>query len=501
MNAKTLLPLLLGATMLASTACASARSDDDATLEKRPMSAVLGAPADEVVPFEGAGGPTGVGVSPAEDRAVAAPEDLAAEIGSNCSQSFPPPASLPCAIPEAGPVYYVSPSGSDASDGTAPERAWATLFHAVKAAARFSTIRVAAGQYTSAVVHVDRELVIKGGFDATFASWDPDAHRTVFVGALSLAHDHAIWGGFRLVTRGASETGAPLVETRHRISGGTFLRNYVEIAWRATANQHSLHAIAAAPPEGHRTRLLCNDVYVRGEGVSSSPSLDVRGVAYSGAGSIGGEARLSSNRICVDRGRGVLSAEAVGGAPADGRGAARVTLTNNLIEAHGDEAQGLRAIRGVGFSSGAADLDVVATNNTVYSETDGIAGAAGAGGGRIRWTLMNNVVFSKAGRDGVNVGAKGSSVVTLAESSGNLVFGFMHDAISPTPRVSTNDDTSGDWTVREVFGDARLIPRDDGPARRGAMNVFGDPAYGAVRTDVWSSTRPLDGSWTRGAVQ
>lgn len=501
MNAKTLLPLLLGAAMLAPIACAPGRSDDDDALEKRPMSAVLDAPSDAIVPFEGAGGPTGIGAAPAEDRSIAAPPDLAAEIGSNCSQSFPPPASLPCAVPEAGAVYYVSPTGSDASDGAAPERAWATLFHAVRAAAPFSTIRVAAGQYTSAEVHVDRPLVIKGGFDARFASWDPDANRTSFFGRLSLAHDHAIWGGFRLVTRGETDPGASLVETRHHVSGGTLLRNYVEIAWRASRNQHALTAIVAAPPEGHRTRLLCNDVYVRGEGASSSPSLDVRGVAYDGAGALGGEARLSNNRVCVDRARGVLSAEAVGGAPAGGRGAARVTLTNNLIEAHGDAARGLRSIRGLRFSSGADDLDVVATNNTVYSETDGIVGMSGAGRGAIRWTLVNNVVFSRGGRDGVNVGAEGSSKVTVAESSGNLVFGFMHDAIVPTPRVSRHDDTTGAWTARDVFGDARLLPRDDGPARRGAVNVFGDPAYGAVRTDVWSSTRPIDGAWTRGAVQ
>lgn len=484
-------------------ACANGDADPDRSPSKRPMSAQIATPSDDIIPFDGHGGATGVGRAPAEDRAVAIPEGLAEGIGSNCSQTFPPPASLPCAVPESGRVYYVNPKGNDANDGSSPEHAWATLFHAVRAAEAESTIRVAEGQYLSAVIHVDRAIILKGGFDASFNAWDPDAHPTTVLGQLSLAHDQAIAGGFHLVGRGPATEGSDArIDARHVVSGGTLIRNYVEIAYRADGNQHALYGIVASAPEGHRTRLYCNDVYVRGEGVSSSPSLEVRAIAYDGAGSMfGGEAKLASNRVCVDRSRGILSAEAIGGSASGTPGAhARVTMTNNVIEAHGDIALGLRQVLGVRFSGGLHDIDVVATNNTVYSETDGIVGEVGAGGGKAHWRLTNNVVFSTGGREAINVGPKGSSYVDIPESSGNLVFGFMHNTIVPVPRASVNDDTTNDWTVRDVLGDS-FVPKASSPARRDAVNVWGDPVYGGVRTDLWSSVRPADGTWTRGAVQ
>lgn len=487
--------------------CASGEVDGREA-RKTPYSATIVSPegegGDTIVPFEGAGGPTGVGRSPSSDRRVDVPApNMAKQIGSNCSQTFPPPASLPCVIPEAGRVYYVSAtSGDDANDGTLPERAWASLFHAVRAADEKSTIRVAAGDYLSAEVFVDRALVIKGGFDPSFGSWDPDRHVTSFYGQLSLAHDHAIWGGFHIIHRTVADPAAlgGVREghvTRHAVSGGTLVRNYVEVVHHAGGNQFALDGIMAASPEGHRTSLYCNDVYVRGEGVSLSPSLDVRAIGYDGHE---GEARLASNRICVDRSRGILAAAGVSGSSSSSSPphSSRVVLTNNLIEAHGDEAPGVRVVHGLRFSGGARDLDVVATNNTIFSERDGVAGTASRG--RVRWTMTNNVVFSKAGRQGVNVGPKGSGLVEVPESSGNLVFGFADNAITPAPRTSTNDDTTGAWTMRDVVGDA-FLPKDDGPARMGGVNVFGRAEYGAVRTDLFRSSRPISGVWSRGALQ
>jgi hypothetical protein len=492
-------------------ACASGDADEREA-GKTPYSATIVSPegegGDTIIPFEGAGGPTGVGRSPGSDRLAPMP-NMAERIGSNCSQSFPPPASLPCVVPEAGRVYYVSAtSGNDVTnDGTKPDRAWATLFHAVRSAEEKSTIKVAAGDYASAEVFVDRALVIKGGFDVTFGSWDPDRHVTSFYGQLSLAHDHAIWGGFHIINRtvadpaaaGGIQAGRVI---RHVVSGGTLVRNYVEVLHQAGGNQFALDGIVAASPEGHRTRLYCNDVYVRGQGVSpSTPSLDVRAIGYDDHA---GEARLASNRVCVDRSRGILAAAAASGSASSSAAPthahASVVMTNNLLEVHGDEAPGIRMVHGVRFSGGARDLDVVATNNTIFSELDGIAGNPNSVGGKMRWTMTNNVVFSKAGRHGVSVGPKGSGLVEIPESSGNLIFGFTQNAISPVPRTSTNDDTTNTWTMREVVGDA-FLPKENGPARMGGVNVFGKAEYGAVRTDLFRSTRPVSGVWSRGALQ
>src|SRR5262249_24066178 len=149
-------------------------------------------------------------------------------LGSACKLPFPTAASLPCPIPNPGKQYYVSASaGNDANDGMTPATPWATLCHAVAAVPAGNTLWVAEGDYASAEAYVDKELTVKGGYDAAFASWDPDLHQSSFYGKLTLDHNAAVFGGFHILGDQINADSASYMQ--HRIAAGMLLRNYVEI--------------------------------------------------------------------------------------------------------------------------------------------------------------------------------------------------------------------------------------------------------------------------------
>src|SRR5262249_31572200 len=142
---------------------------------------------------------------------------------STCTLQMPPAAGVPCDVPAPGTQFYVSVmAGDDANDGMTPATPWKTLCKALASATSGGTVRVAAGLYLTADVTLARPLTLEGGYDSTFTTWDPDTYQSVIAGKVSLSDDGAVLGGFRLIRR-TSEHGA------HFVTGGTLIRNYVEM--------------------------------------------------------------------------------------------------------------------------------------------------------------------------------------------------------------------------------------------------------------------------------
>jgi hypothetical protein len=117
----------------------------------------------------------------------------------------------------------------------------------------------------------------------------------------------------------------------------------------------------------------------------------------------------------------------------------------------------------------------------------------------VRWRITNNIVDGSGRGSGVDIG---TGLVEIASSEHNLVFGHDDNGIHPPPISTAGDDTSGNANETTVFvaqGDYR--PEPNGPAVGTAINVYGDPAYGTVRTDILGRQRPMSGSWDRGAYR
>ncbi len=409
---------------------------------------------------------------------------------SGCAQQFPPAQGLPCSVHEPGPVRHVSATtGDDAGDGLTPETAWATLCHAVDAAPAGSTVRVAAGQYASASVYIGKELTVKGGFDATFTTWDPDVHAAEFHGRLTLDHNAAVFGGFRMLAN-------PLVADawsygHHFVGAGTLIRNYIEIV--ATGGEDpdvlNLYGIVASACPGGVSVLRCNDIYVR----SSAPqAFVVSAVEYGNHALHAGQGVLDANRICQDGGGGAT--DAVGGYGSCFAQPVSLLLRNNVIEKAGFGGDALSF-----YSCGSGDMDLTLTNNTILSSGGGIQ-SYGDPAVMMRWKLTNNILWGTGGGGtAVDVGSGG---VEILSSEGNLTFGFQSDAILPPPLMSAGDDTSGVATPIPVFvdaagGDLHLAPGGQGVGA--GINVHSLPDYGFVTTDVVQAPRAAIGPWDRGA--
>src|SRR5262249_29044646 len=116
------------------------------------------------------------------------------------------------------------------------------------------------GDYASAEVYVDKELTVKGGYDATFSSSDPDLHPTAFYGKLTLDHNAAVWGGFRMLGNPINADSWSYMQ--HRIAAGMLLRNYIEIVVVSGVDPNVLNLygiVASACPTGVSV-LRCNDI-------------------------------------------------------------------------------------------------------------------------------------------------------------------------------------------------------------------------------------------------
>ncbi len=433
--------------------------------------------------------PGGCGGGPSPCVEVPIPPQPA--LVSACKQPFPPPSSLPCAVPTPGPSYYVSAaSGNDANDGLTPATAWKTLCYGVTAAAAGSTLKVAEGDYPSAEVYVGKELTVKGGYDATFTAWDPDLHPSKFYGQLTLDDNAAVWGGFKMLAGALQATSWSYMH--HRIGAGTLLRNYVEIvAVNGVGPVLNLYGIVASACPSSVTVLRCNDIYVR----SSAPMAFVTdAIEYGNTAGHMGIGVLDSNRICQDGGGAATAAIAGYGTCA--QTPASILIKNNVIE----KVKGLSGGSGVDFyGCGMADMDLTLTNNTILSGGGGITGYEGPPS-TLHWRLTNNVVFSmNNGSSAIDVG---SGAVQIVSAENNLTFGFGANAIAPVPMMSAGNDTSGLATPASVFvnagaGDFRLKPGGQGAGT--GLNVYGLPVYGSLTTDILQAPRPLGGAWDRGA--
>ena len=410
---------------------------------------------------------------------------------SGCAQQFPPAATLPCPIEEPGQVFHVSAdTGDDNNDGLTPDTAWRSLCKAVDAAAEGSTVRVAEGQYATAEVYIGKELTLKGGFDATFTDWDPDAHQSVFHGRLTLDHNYAVFGGFRMISN-------PLFADswsygHHFIFAGTLVRNYVEIVAGSGQDPDILNFYGILPtacPDGVSV-LRCNDVYVRSD---APQTFVVSAIEYGNQALLAGKGVLDANRICQEGGS--FATDAVGGYGSCFPQDVSLLLRNNVIEKVGT-GNALDF-----YSCGEGDMDLTLTNNTILSGGAGIQ-ADGDPVVMMRWKLTNNIVFSGGGgSSAIDVGGAGVEITT---SEHNLTFGFQSNAILPAPLMSANDDTSGVATQASVFVDANagdFHPKPGGEAAGTGLNVFSLPDYGAVTQDLGQSLRPPQGEWDRGALR
>jgi hypothetical protein len=427
-------------------------------------------------------------------------------VTAGCKLPFPPPATVPCDVPETGLVFYVDASaGSDANPGNAPGAPWATLQHAIDAAPVGSTIRVAPGAYGAAPLTVAKDLVIKGGYDPTFTTWDPDANHSSYTGPLTIERDAAVWAGFRMIANVPPGGPTPWTVTYHTVSAGSLVRNVIGILFTGDMESTFFTGIDARPTHGHTTRIACNDIYqtTKGPMLWSDSVLD-----YSGLSST---SHVESNRICFD--------DADPGNPhptyiLSGYGAcvdeaeAHAFISNNIFENPHDNiwSSGI-SFYGCGDAIESQNtLDIAVTNNSIVTGSAAIEGYSGDGDGAVlTWRIVNNIVAtpSGGGDKGIAVNYDVDPFTVLAESHGNLVFGFNTNAVFPPPVSSTGDDVSGVHSLATVFVDANqgdFRPLPGGPADGTGMNVFGNAVYGGVTTDLSQAARPQNGPWVRGAL-
>jgi hypothetical protein len=426
---------------------------------------------------------------------------------SGCRLPFPPPATVPCEVAETATRYYVdAANGSDANAGVTPSAPWATLSHAVQNAAAGGTIRVAAGGYGSSSILVDKALIIKGGYDPTFTVWDPDVHHSSFTGAVDVHHDDAVWAGFRMITNVAAGGPTPWSQHFHTVWAGSLVRNVIGIVFTGSDETTFFQGIDSRTEVGHTTHILCNDIYMttKGPQLWSDTVLD--------PDVLSGTTFIDSNRICFD--------EADPGNPhptnlITGYGAcvdqehSHAYITNNILEnVHQNVWSDGIEFYGCGDAAMSNNqMDIAVVNNTILVHSSGVSGYSGSDGGSVvTWRVVNNIVADPdgGGTRGIEVNYDVDPWTVLAESTGNLVFGFNDNSVFPPPVTSSGDDTSGAWSLATVFADAdsgdfHLLP--GGPGAGAGANVHGLPLYGGVTKDLGQAPRPPSGPWDRGALQ
>ncbi len=401
---------------------------------------------------------------------------------TNCEQTFPPTSGLSLTITETAVKYYVNAAGgNDNNDGKSAAKAWATLCKAVAMAPGGSTILVAQGGYASTSVVVAKELTIKGGFSSNFSNWSPDTYPTVFYGQLTLDHNKAVFGGFRLMTSPTTSL------TQHNLRAGTFVRNYVQTLFSGGAVTSAALGATACP--GSTSTLFGNDVYTR-----STTSTTHAAIQF---GNQRGTTTLDSNRICVEGKSSGATTYGINGSGPNTANVASLIARNNVIEAASNNTYLVNLLG----SSGGVDFNLIFTNNTMLARTYGIWGTA-ATSGKMRWRLTNNILFSMVvGSTAVNLGS--GAGVSLDSAESNLVFGFNNNLFSqPVPLASSGNDTTNTPNAASVFinataGDLRLKTSGQGDGT--GKNVHNQATYGSVTTDLLQSQRPSAGVWDRGA--
>src|SRR5262249_1135476 len=152
-------------------------------------------------------------------------------------------------------------AGSDNNAGTDPAAPWATLQHAALTAPDGATVRVAAGGYGALPVTLDKALIIKGGYDSTFTTWDPDASYSSYTAPLTMTNHAAVWAGFRMIANAPPGGPTPWTVNFHTLHSGTFIRNVVGILFTADNDTSFFQGIDATPEIGHENHILCNDIY------------------------------------------------------------------------------------------------------------------------------------------------------------------------------------------------------------------------------------------------
>lgn len=407
-------------------------------------------------------------------------------LSETCKQVFPPPTntSIPVTIANPGTQYYVSPSGNDNNDGTAPNKAWNTLCKALAMVRPGNTIQVAQGSYLSQSVVVAKGVTIKGGYNSAFTQWNPEAYPTIFYGRLTLDHASAVWGGFRMISNPINAA-----QSHHMLKAGTFVRNYVEAVFANSVTTQSSAIDATACP-GATLTLAGNDVYTGAANVSR-----LRAVGF---GYQKGAVVLDSNRMCA---QGKLTAQAyvLDGFGPNTANAGSFLLRNNLLET----ANSGGYVVFLAGQNGGVDFSTIMTNNTLLGWESGVGGTA-ATSGRMRWRMTNNIIFN-VNSTGISASLGSGTGVAFDAAENNLVFGFSTNALAnPAPTVSLNNDTTNTATPASVFlntttGDFRIDV--GGQADETGKNVHNLASYGYVTTDITQSPRPAAGAWDRGAFK
>jgi hypothetical protein len=348
---------------------------------------------------------------------------------------------------------------------------------------------MAAGQ-----LDITRAITVKGGWDATFATWDPDANPTYFTGTLALNNDGAVWGGFRMISHPASgQLGL------HNFYAGTFIRNYVEIAYTDMADGASnFTAMTANTCAGHTLSMLCNDIYV--VATKNSPGGIIHfndATALSINLGNGSPLEISQTRMCFEGATSTGTFQALQAVGANLAETASLTLANDFIEVV--PLMGAANTPARIYSNGGT-LNITVVNNTLSGPL-ALAGYNGASTGKVSWSLANNILFCPTtfpkAMDLTFSG--GGGVVEVSRSQSNLIFGYTNNTVMPSPAAGSGD-TIGGATVGSTFT-ANYHPSPGGPAAGTGANLFNDPNWANVTVDLDNKARGFVGPWDRGAYQ
>ncbi len=413
-----------------------------------------------------------------------------------CGTFLPSDATLPCTIDAPGPHVYVDAStGDDRNLGDDPSRAVATLWRGVALAPPGGSVLVAEGVYRTEWVAVTKGIVVKGGYDPTFTTWDPDAHVSWFLGNLTVAHPDAVFGGFHLRSRTprylyAASTAFTLF---HEIVSGTLVRNVIDMEWDPAVSPPTSYVFAlnAASPVGHTTVLRCNDITL------VAPSPHSPAVELGNVRAHRGSAVIDGNRICNVDDYAIGGLGTCRGTCGEPEAEARVRITSNVLKSGRSSA-----INFWGCGADESDLEIVVASNTIFGGTLGIAtltdGLDSPPDSVLHWHLGNNVVVGQFGSQRSVDADLAINDHVIETSAGNLCTGFADNTMHPIPNSAIGDDVSGTSSASDLFFDftaGDLRPRN---AALLGVDLDRDPRL-HVERDLFQRPRPA-GSRVRGAI-